>query len=200
MTTTDTLTNNDEATAEDTAEEPDAAEDAATADAGRNTVHARRWHRRMAIVTAALLTAALAALGGFFGWQYYQQQRINDGAQAALHTANAYAVTLTSVDTNNLDENFAAVLTGATGEFHDMYAQSSAQLRKLLIDHKATGHGVVLDSAIKSASKDEVIVLLFVDQTVSNTEIPDPRVDRSRMVMTMRKVDGQWKAAKIELP
>ena len=39
----------------------------------------------------------------------------------------------------------------------------------------------------------------FVDQSVSNTTVPDPRIDRSRIKMTMEKVDGQWRASKVEL-
>ncbi|MED5812634.1 hypothetical protein VST63_09690 [Mycolicibacterium sp. 050232] len=159
-----------------------------------------KWKFRLFVAAFTALLLALAGAGGFFGWHYVKDRQISDAGAAALNTANSYAVTLTSVDTNNLDANFAAVLDGSTGEFHDMYAQSSSQLRKLLVDHKATGHGVVVNSAVKSASDDEVVVLLFVDQTVTNTEVPDPRVDRSRMVMTMQNVDGRWKAAKVELP
>lgn len=158
------------------------------------------WRLRLLVAAIAALVLALAGAGGFFGWHYATDRQIASASAAALNTANSYAVTLTSVDTNNLDENFAAVLDGSTGEFHDMYAKSSSELRKLLIDHKATGHGVVVDSAVKSATTDEVVVLLFVDQTVTNTEVPDPRVDRSRMVMTMQNLDGEWKAAKVELP
>ncbi|WP_246584904.1 hypothetical protein [[Mycobacterium] fortunisiensis] len=160
----------------------------------------RKWLRWVAVGGLAVLVPAMAAAGGFFGWHYGKDRQIANAGAAALNTANSYAVTLTSVDTNNLDANFAAVLDGSTGEFQDMYAKSSSELRKLLIDHKATGHGTVVDSAVKSASPDEVVVLLFVDQTVTNTEVPDPRVDRSRMVMTMHHVDGRWKAAKVELP
>jgi Mce-associated membrane protein len=45
-----------------------------------------------------------------------------------------------------------------------------------------------------------VVVLLFVDQTVANKSAPDPRIDRSRVKMTMDKVDGVWRASKVELP
>jgi len=45
-----------------------------------------------------------------------------------------------------------------------------------------------------------VLVLLFVDQAVSNMNTPDPRIDRSRMKMTMEYVDGRWRASKVELP
>ncbi|MGV0741317.1 DUF3329 domain-containing protein [Mycolicibacterium sp. XJ870] len=160
----------------------------------------RKWPRRVAVGAVVVLIAGLSALSGYLGWQSYQAKQLQAAGDEALRTANSYAVTLTSVDTNNLDANFKAVLDGSTGEFRDVYAESSTQLRQLLIDHKATGHGLVVDSAIKSVSTDEVVVLLFVDQTVTNTEVPDPRVDRSRIVMTMQKADGQWKAAKVDIP
>ena len=43
-------------------------------------------------------------------------------------------------------------------------------------------------------------VLLFVDQSVSNTNVPDPRIDRSRVKMTMEYADRRWRASKVELP
>ncbi|AYF79154.1 DUF3329 domain-containing protein [Nocardia yunnanensis] len=149
---------------------------------------------------AVLLILALTVSTAVLGWKYEHRRDIDAAGQAALDAATAYAVTLTSVDTGNLDANFTAVLDGSTGEFRDTYTKSSTQLRQLLIDHKAAGHGVVLQSAIKSASENEVVVLLFVDQTVSNTDMPDPRIDHSRIVMTMQRVDGRWKAAKVDIP
>lgn len=43
------------------------------------------------------------------------------------------------------------------------------------------------------------MVLLFVDQSVSNTISPQPRIDKSRIRMTMEKVSGRWLASKVEL-
>jgi Mce-associated membrane protein len=185
---------------EDTDEPDDTETPGSAAEEPEPVVNHSTWRRRLIAAAIAVLVLALGGVGGFFGWQYVGERQIANAGAAALNTANSYAVTLTSVDTGNLDANFAAVLDGSTGEFHDMYARSSSELRTLLIDHKATGHGVVVNSAVKSATADEVVVLLFVDQTVTNTEVPDPRVDRSRMVMTMQNIDGRWKAAKVELP
>lgn len=185
---------------EDTDEPDDTETPGSAAEEPEPVVNHGTWRRRLIAAAIAVLVLALGGVGGFFGWQYVGERQIANAGAAALNTANSYAVTLTSVDTGNLDANFAAVLDGSTGEFHDMYAKSSSELRTLLIDHKATGHGVVVNSAVKSATADEVVVLLFVDQTVTNTEVPDPRVDRSRMVMTMQNIDGRWKAAKVELP
>ena len=61
--------------------------------------------------------------------------------QQAQQAAVKYAEISTSVDSNKVDENFNQVLDGATGEFKDMYSQSSMQLRQLLIDNKAAATG-----------------------------------------------------------
>lgn len=160
----------------------------------------RRWPR---LVRRSLLWALIVGLVGacgFLGWQVWEQRQLDAASRDAQQAAVRYAQVLTSIDSNNVDQNFAEVLNGATGEFKDMYSQSSAQLRQLLVDNKATAHGVVIDSAVQSASKDKVVVLLLVDQTVSNTATPDPRIDRSRIKMTLEKVDGAWRASKVQIP
>jgi Mce-associated membrane protein len=166
--------------------------------------HQRRWLkpprlRRRALLPAALSIAALAGLAGL-GSIVWQQRQIVRASHDAQQTAITYAQTLTSIDSSKIDDNFTAVLNGATGDFKDMYTQASVQLRQLLLDNKASAHGVVVDSAVQSATTDKVVVLLFVDQTVTNTNVPDPRIDRSRVKMTMTNVDGSWRASKVELP
>lgn len=157
------------------------------------------WRRRVLVGAVVAVFVAALALSGFLGWTVWQNKQVTQAGKQAQDAAVAYAQILTSIDSNKVDENFNQVLSGATGEFKDMYSQSSMQLRQLLIDNKASAHGVVVDSAVQSASKDKVVVLLFVDQSVSNTTVPDPRIDRSRIKMTMEKVDGQWRASKVEL-
>ena len=156
--------------------------------------------RRWLLPVTAGVAAALLASTGFLGWQVWQQHQIQQASQDAQRTAVSYAQILTSIDSNKVDDNFKQVLDGATGEFKDMYSQSSVELRQLLVENKATAHGVVIESAVQSATKDKAVVLLFVDQSVSNTKLPDPRIDRSRMKMTLEKVDGAWRASKVELP
>jgi Mce-associated membrane protein len=165
--------------------------------------HARRLRpqrlRWRTVLAATLIIAALAGLA-VLGWTVWHQRQITRAAHDAQQTAVAYAQTLTSIDSAKIDDNFTAVLNGATGDFKDMYTQASVQLRQLLLDNKASAHGVVVDSAVQSATNDKVVVLLFVDQTVTNTNVPDPRIDRSRVKITMTNVDGSWRASKVELP
>jgi Mce-associated membrane protein len=159
----------------------------------------RPWGQYLRRSIVPLVLVAALAVSGFLGWQQWQQHRVTQAGQQAQQAAIGYAQVLTSIDSSNVDQNFRQVLDGATGEFKDMYTQSSVQLRQLLIENKATAHGVAVDSAIQSASPDKVVVLLFIDQTVTNSQLPDPRIDRSRIKMTMEKVNGRWLAAKVQL-
>ena len=183
---------------ESTAVESDAAEsDAVSVD---EVAKPKRRLGSRRVIAAIVAFVGLLTGTGVLGWQVWQARQIDHAGQEAQRTAVSYAQVLTSIDSNNVDQNFKEVLDGATGEFKDMYSQSSVELRQLLIENKATAHGVVIDSAVQSVSKDRAVVLLFVDQAVANTKLPDPRIDRSRMKMTLEKVDGRWRASKVELP
>ncbi|MGD1111783.1 MAG: tetratricopeptide repeat protein [Mycobacterium sp.] len=159
----------------------------------------RPWRQYLRRSILPLLLIASLAVSGFLGWQQWQEHQVKLAGQQAQQAAIAYAQVLTSIDSNKVDENFRQVLDGATGEFKDMYTQSSVQLRQLLIDNKASAHGVVIDSAIQSESTNKVVVLVYIDNTVANSAAPDPRIDRSRIKMTMEKVDGRWRASKVQL-
>ncbi|CAJ1508607.1 hypothetical protein [[Mycobacterium] burgundiense] len=183
----------------DTAEATDVPEEEVS-DAPEETAAAPSNRRRLLLGATALVLVAALGVAGFLGWKLWALSSAADAGRQAQEAAVSYAQVLTSIDSEMVDENFDQVLDGATGEFKDMYSQSSTQLRQLLIDNKATAHGVVVESAVQSASRDQAVVLLFVDQSVSNTAVPDPRLDRSRIKMTMELVDGRWRASKVELP
>ncbi|HET7741355.1 MAG TPA: DUF3329 domain-containing protein [Mycobacterium sp.] len=205
-----TVTNDALAESADETTEPEADERAvdldadADTDAGADTDEGegrpRPWLRRVLLGVVAVIFVAALAVSGVLGWMLWQEREVTRAGEQAQQAAVTYAQILTSIDSSKVDENFNQVLDGSTGEFKDMYSQSSVQLRQLLIDNKASAHGVVVESAIQSASKDKVVVLLFVDQSVSNTSVPDPRIDRSRIKMTMEFVDGRWRASQVALP
>jgi Mce-associated membrane protein len=165
----------------------------------QDTSRRKRLVCRLAILVGAFAFVATLGLAGVFGWQLKQQNDITAAGSDALNAARTYAVTMTTVDSHKIDDDFARVLDGATGEFKDMYSQSSAQLRQLLIDNKAVSHGTVVDAAIKSATKDKVEVLIFVDQSISNSLNPEPRIDRSRVTMTMELIDNHWLVSNVEI-
>ncbi|MGC5255576.1 hypothetical protein ACPXCG_04425 [Gordonia sp. DT218] len=192
-----------EVTADDEAATSDHEEESAAAPTRRARVRAAltgRRTRRIFTVVVTLVAIVGVALAGWFGMEWKQARDVDNAATAAKSVAEQYAVSLTSVSADSVDKDFATVLGGATGGFKDMYAKSSAQLRQLLVDNKADAQGKVIASGIQSATTDKVVVLLFIDQTVRNASTPEPRIDRSRVVMTMDKVGDRWLASKVDLP
>ena len=157
----------------------------------RETVRAllRRW-----VVTAAL--AAALAGGGWVAVQHYQ---VHLAGAEALDAAKAYALRLTNIDAANIDQNLADIAAGSTGDFHGQHLRSGDRMRQLLIDHKASAHGQVTEAVVKSATRDEAVVVLLVNQAVRNADSADPVLDRSRVRMTMDRIDGRWLASRVEL-
>ncbi|WP_156628429.1 Mce protein [Mycobacterium sp. 1274756.6] len=164
------------------------------------TAPAKRGPSRLALGIGIGVAAALLAGIGVEGWFVYQRHVVDTAASEALEAAKEFTVTLANVDPERIDRTFTDVLDGSTGTFHDLYSQSSEQLREALIANAAAAHGTVIDAAVKSAAKDRVEVMLFVDQSVRNNKLPQVQLDRSRIVLTMEKVDGRWLASDVEHP
>lgn len=171
---------------------PDDSEDAHPAPASR-------WRRYIVMGLSAVILIAALSVSGLLYWQSVQRKEIDRASAAALSSAQQFAVDLTSMDSGKVDDNFNKVVANATGSFKDAYTQSASQLRQVLIDNKATSKGTVIDSAVKSATKDKVQVLLFIDQWITNTANPQPRLDRSRVAITMDLINGRWLASDVEL-
>ncbi|GAA1194045.1 hypothetical protein [Prauserella alba] len=143
------------------------------------------------IIAALLVLAVLGGLG--FAASAFFAQRAEDQARTeAVAAAKRYAVDLSSYDHQDLDGNFQAVERNATGEFGRQYRQVSDNLTQLLEQHQATSEGNVVRAGIAEATADRAVVLLFVDQTISNTNTEQPRVDRNRMEMTLLRRDDRW--------
>jgi Mce-associated membrane protein len=91
------------------------------------------------------------------------------------------------------------VLDNSTGSFKTQYTQASETLRGLIAKFKAVATGKVLETAVASVDTRRAVVLLFVDQTVTNANAKDPRIDRSRMKMGLEKQDGRWLISSLDL-
>jgi Mce-associated membrane protein len=170
------------------------------AESGASTKEQRSRRHNLVTTAVAVVTATMTVSAAVLGWLWKDQRDKDNAARQALAAAVRFAGILTDVDGAKIDENFDRTIDGSTGEFKDMYVKSSAQLRRALVENKASAHGVVVESAVKSATKNAVEVMLFVDQSVSNASAPEPRLDRSRVEITMQKVNGRWLASKVQLP
>jgi Mce-associated membrane protein len=158
------------------------------------------------VAVLAALLVLVAAGGTYLGLRYrsandaLRTEQALDAARAAASAAGArYAVDLSSYDYRNLDRSFATIAANSTDAFAQQYQRFSAGLRDALVSQKSVATGTVLAEAVASADPTRVTLLVFVDQTVSNTSTTTPQVNHNRMALTLLDVGGTWKIDQVQL-
>ncbi|SFB28961.1 Mce-associated membrane protein [Amycolatopsis marina] len=182
---------------EDEAEE--VAEEAPVEDTSDTAVDVRTRWRRPRVLLAVLLIAVVLGGAVFVAVRYLSLRSTETARAEALGAATEFATNLSSYDFNDLEGNFSGVTENATGRFAEQYSQVGANLTELIKQHKAVSEGTVLAAGAVEAEDDHAVVLLFVDQTITNTNSPQPRVDRNRMRMTLVRQDGRWLVDDVKL-
>jgi Mce-associated membrane protein len=143
-----------------------------------------------------LLLTAVFLVGAVGGYLWYDTQRMSADqavARDCLAVAPAAAAALFSYDYRTFDASVANGRTFAAGAFADDYAKTTASLKQVAVQEQAVVTAQAGVAGVISASGDQVEVLLYVNQYRRNANITGEKVDQNRVVLTMRRVDGQWK-------
>lgn len=98
-----------------------------------------------------------------------------------------------------MDANIEAVVADATPEFADRYREVSEGLRELLTNGQGTSTGTVTHAGVQSVDTGSAVVLVFLDQEITNVTVPEGRVDASRMVVTLVRDGNRWLLDSAEL-
>jgi Mce-associated membrane protein len=119
---------------------------------------------------------------------------------AAMQEAIDEAPVLFSYDYRKLDKDLAAARAVTTGAFTADYDQVSVPaVKPLATKYQVVVVASVLGSSIVDDSNiSKIKVLLFLNQTVKNSQLAAPRVDANRTVLTMQKVGEGWKVAGVD--
>ncbi|MFF4302610.1 hypothetical protein [Streptomyces sp. NPDC001601] len=153
------------------------------------------------VLVAALLAAAV------LGWQYRQGRQAEQARGEALAAARQAAPVVLSYDYRHLDRDFSRARALLTGHFRDQYGKTT----KAVVAPTATKyHGVVKATvatpadggapavSVVSATPDRAVVLLFVNQVTSSTQVPEPRLDLNRVRMTLTRTSDGWKVSGVD--
>lgn len=160
----------------------------------------KRSGKRTALIAAGVVVvlAVLAALG-WGGYTIWQKSAVEDARASALDSGSQFATDLATYNYQNLDQNLAIVRDNSVGEFAGQYAQVASNLQNMIVQYQATSSAKILSAGLASADRDNAEVLVFLDQTITNTNSPDPRIDRNRMQLSLVREDGKWKLSKVQL-
>ena len=152
------------------------------------------------LLVATVVVLALAATAVLLAVRARGVEQREDARGAAQAAAESAAATVLAYDYRRLDRDFARAKRLLTGTFARDYARTTDRVvRPSAEQYRAVVTAEVVTSAVvRAPSAEEVVVLLFVNQTTTSNRLDGPKVDLNRVRMTMRQVDGRWKVADVD--
>jgi Mce-associated membrane protein len=136
------------------------------------------------------LALAIALVLTTLGLQ--SKSSLESARSSGLASAKTYAVEVASYNYNNLNHDFGVVLGNSTPSFRSSFSQSSNALKSTLIRYHAIAKATVVATGVVSASTSNVVVLVFLDQTITNTMQKNATTDRSQVEISLNNVGGKW--------
>jgi len=146
------------------------------------------------VVTVVLL--------GVLGWgatMLWDKNQTENARSSALDAGRRYATDLATYSYQNLDNNMSVVRAHSAGEFSGQYQQVASNLKDLILKYQSNSSAKIIQAGLVNGNRDTAEVLVFLDQTVTNTNSPQPRVDRNRMQLSLIRQDGDWKLSNVQL-
>lgn len=159
----------------------------------------RKRRPRALTIALTLVIVVLLALSGFLGWRFLERRQADSARAAAVDAGTRYATDLASYDFTNLAGNFTTVTANSTEKFAQQYKQVSDNLTQLIVQMKATSKGAVTQLGVVESDADHAVLILFLDQTITNTNSPQPRVDRNRMRLNLVRNGDRWLIDDVQL-
>jgi Mce-associated membrane protein len=157
--------------------------------------------RGLLTATVLALCVALAACDLVLWLHNRDNGSVDDARAHAVVAAKQAARDILSYDYRSLQTDIARAKSETTGLFARQYAGSANALLQQAGQLRAIVQATPATPGVVSATKDEVVVLVWVDQAsvkqLAGQKSPATRIDQSRVRMTMTKVDGKWKVSQL---
>jgi len=149
---------------------------------------------RLAVVsTVAVLSVFAAGLAAVATQRVSHRHALDRARDGALAAATSGAATVLSYDYRHLTADISKAGALLTPSFRARYAKTmNAGVKPLAEKYHARTTAAVTAAASVTTSTDRAVVLVFVAQTVSNSQLSADRLDRSRNNVTLVRRDGRW--------
>jgi Mce-associated membrane protein len=194
---------------DETAEESEDADaaDASVEDSPERKLRPRRARPRIlrsvplvpVILVLLLLLSAGAAAWMYFA-RYQPNQRTNPAvARTVVSAATDGTVALLSYSPESLDKDFATAKSHLSGDFLSYYTQFTDQIVAPAAKEKSlktTAH--VMGAGVQELHPDSAVVLVYVDQSTTSKDKPDPTLSASTVLVSMSRINGSWLITKFD--
>ena len=151
-----------------------------------------------------LLTASVIAAVGLaaclFVLQYRQDRQLDDAAaQRAIRAASDGAVAALSYSSENMDRDFTRARSHLTGDFLAYYDKFTKEVVIPTVRQKQLGQTAsVLRAAVSELEPNSAVVLVFLNETTTGKDKPQPLITPSAVRITLTKVSGSWLISKLD--
>jgi Mce-associated membrane protein len=156
--------------------------------------------RRLLTALVVLLAAAVVAtaiLTGYFAAQHSDDDAVTTGSQQALAAATTEIVTATSYSYRTFPANEAAALADVTPAFRVDYKKVLAEAQSTVATYKAVVQSSVQRSAVQRYGATNAVIMVFLDQSSTETVRTGALTQGYRLLVTMQKVGSHWLIAAI---
>jgi Mce-associated membrane protein len=114
-------------------------------------------------------------------------------ARAAMAAATVDLRNILSYNYTTLPADFALAEKGMTTSFRKTYVTTTQNsVSPVAAKTHTISTASVAAAGVQTSSVNAATVLVFADQTVQNTLLANPRLDRSRDVVSMVRINGHW--------
>lgn len=156
------------------------------------------WARTSTLVVVVAILFVVS--GGVTAWLRISdlQERVDAleaqtfAAETARQDAVLLAEDLATYDYRDLGGNFRHVASRATARFAGQLRALTEELGPELQQTRAVATATARSAGVVRSDTGKAVVAVFVDQTVTNSKSPRPKVERSRVELTLVREDGVW--------
>jgi Mce-associated membrane protein len=156
-------------------------------------------HWRSVLLTVSVI-AAVGLAAGLFVLQYRPDRQIDDAAaRRAIQAASDGAVAALSYSTENMDRDFARARSHLTGDFLAYYDKFTKEIVIPTVQHKQLAQtAAVVRAAVSELEPNSAVVLVFLNETTTGKDKPQPLITPSSVRITLTKVSGSWLISKLD--
>ncbi|MCD2114737.1 hypothetical protein LQ384_26915 [Rhodococcus rhodochrous] len=162
----------------------------------RLTSHLGKWSNRKRILLVAGLgvLAVTATVGSVtLAIRAHEGRSQEDTRAQALMQATQLVPDILSYDFNTVDDHFASSLEHLGGEFRTQFETVSKDvIIPSVTERQVVTKATVVESSVVSASTDAATVLMFLNQSTTSTDNPAPKLDGSRVLVSLHREGGSW--------
>jgi Mce-associated membrane protein len=152
------------------------------------------------VILIVLLLISGGAAASMYFKQYKPEQQVSPAvARAVVSAASDGTVALLSYSPESLDKDFAAAKSHLTGDFLSYYNQFTSEIVAPAAKQKSLKTTArVMGAAVKELHPNSAVVLVFIDQSTTSKDNPDPAMEASSVLVSLSRVNSSWLITKFD--